>query len=134
MTVFDFYVHIDSFTLGPNFYFTVDAVCLIINTHHEHFCITRRKIAGSVSDFVIGIFRSLKPAGRTVALVVESACNRNEYQEHFLEYKGSRCDGLTTIPPSYADFLKIWEPFSPGPLRACTGMVIYTNVGLHVKR
>jgi hypothetical protein len=33
--------------------------------------------------------------------------------------KGGRCVGLTTLPPSCADCLQIWEP---GPLRACPGL------------
>jgi hypothetical protein len=48
--------------------------------------------------------------------------DRNEYQEYFLGGKGSRCVGLTTLPPSCADCLEIWEPQSPGALRACPGM------------
>jgi len=40
----------------------------------------------------------------------DSASNRNEYQEYFLGSKGGQCIGLTTLPPSYADCLEIWEP------------------------
>ena len=32
--------------------------------------------------------------------------------------KGGRCVGLTTLPPSCADCLEIWEPQPPGTLRA----------------
>jgi hypothetical protein len=32
--------------------------------------------------------------------VVDSALNRNEYQEYFLGGKGGRCIGLTTLLPS----------------------------------
>jgi hypothetical protein len=53
---------------------------------------------------------------------VDSASNRNEYQEYFLGGKGGRCVGLTTIPPSCADFLAIREPQPPGTLRACLGL------------
>ena len=38
-------------------------------------------------------------------------------QEYFLGGKGDRFVGLT-LPPSYADCLKIWEPQPPGTLRA----------------
>jgi len=31
---------------------------------------------------------------------VDSASNRNEYQEYFLGGKGSRCVGLTNLQPS----------------------------------
>ena len=36
--------------------------------------------------------------------------------------KGGRCVGLTTLPPSCADCLEIWEPQPPGTLRACPGL------------
>ena len=36
---------------------------------------------------------------------VDSAYNRNEYQEYFLEVKGCRCIGPATLPPSSADYL-----------------------------
>jgi hypothetical protein len=38
---------------------------------------------------------------------VDSACNRNEYQEYLLGYKGDRCVGLTTLPTSCAKYLEI---------------------------
>jgi hypothetical protein len=38
---------------------------------------------------------------------VESASIRNEYQQYFLWGKGGWCVGLTTLPPSCADFLEI---------------------------
>ena len=37
---------------------------------------------------------------------VDSASNRNEYQEYFLGGKGGRCIGLTTLPLSCADCLR----------------------------
>ena len=43
-------------------------------------------------------------------LGVESASNRNEYQEYFLEDKGGRCVGLVALTPSCADCLEIWDP------------------------
>jgi hypothetical protein len=55
---------------------------------------------------------------------VDSASNRNEYQEYFLWGKGGRCVGLTTLPSSCADFLEIWEPQPPGTLKACPRPVI----------
>jgi len=51
---------------------------------------------------------------------VDSACKRNEYQGYILggggRGKGSRCVGLTTLPPSCSDCLEImgtsafWSP------------------------
>jgi hypothetical protein len=53
---------------------------------------------------------------------VDSASNRNEYQEYFLGGKGGQCIRLTTLPPACADCLEIWEPQPPGTLRACPGL------------
>jgi len=36
--------------------------------------------------------------------------------------KDGRCVGLTTLPPSYADCLEIWEPQPAGTLKACPGL------------
>jgi hypothetical protein len=52
---------------------------------------------------------------------VDSASNRNEYQEYFLGGKGGQCVGLT-LPFLCADCLEIWEPQPPGTLRACPGL------------
>jgi len=38
--------------------------------------------------------------------------------------KGGRCVGVTTLPPSCADCLEIWEPHPPGTLRACNGIAL----------
>jgi len=41
--------------------------------------------------------------------------------------KGGRCVGLTTLPPSCADCVEIWElrPLEPsGPVQACNGIVL----------
>jgi len=55
---------------------------------------------------------------------VDSASNRNEYQEHFLGGKSGRCVRPTTLPPSCAVVTKsgklnFLEP--SGPLQACNG-------------
>ena len=85
-------------------------------------CATNRKVAGSIPHGITGIFHWHNPSGRTVALGVDSASNRNEYREYFLRGKGGRCVGLTTLPPSCADCLEIWEPQPAGILRACPGL------------
>jgi hypothetical protein len=56
---------------------------------------------------------------------VDSVSNRNEYQEYFLERKGGRCVGLTTLSPSCADCIKIWEP--QGLSRPVMGLLFYFN-------
>ena len=55
---------------------------------------------------------------------VDSASKRNEYQEYFLGCKGDRCVGLTPLPPSCADYLEIWDPQTPGTLKACTAFAL----------
>ena len=54
---------------------------------------------------------------------INSASNRKEYQEYFLGGKGGRCLGLTTLPPSCADCLEIWEPQHPGAPRSCPSLL-----------
>ena len=55
---------------------------------------------------------------------VDSAFNRNEYQEHFLGGKGGRCLRLINLPPSRAVVMKSGDlnflDFS-GPVQACNG-------------
>jgi hypothetical protein len=43
-----------------------------------------------------------------MALGVDSASNRNEYQEYFLGATDGRSVELTTLPPSCAHCLEIW--------------------------
>jgi hypothetical protein len=68
----------------------------------------------------------LKPGYQLIqillTLMICHAPNRNEYQDYFLVGKRSRCVWLTTLPPSSADCLEIWEPQPPATLRACPGL------------
>jgi len=64
------------------------------------------------------------------------ASNRNVYREYFLGVRGGRCVQLTTLPPSCADCLEIWEPQPPGtlsgPVQACNGIALpYLIINLH---
>ena len=86
----------------------------------EH-CTTSWKVTGSIPDGVIGIFH-WQSFWSHYGPGVDSASNRNEHQEYFLEGKGGQCIGLTTLPPSCAERLEIWEPRPPGTLRACSGL------------
>jgi len=86
-------------------------------------CATNRKVAGSIPDGVIGIFHwDIKSFRPHYGPGVDWASNRNEYREHFLGGKVSRCVGLTTVLPLCADCLEIWEPQPPGTLRTCPGL------------
>jgi hypothetical protein len=76
-------------------------------------CATSRKVAGSIPDTVIGICH--------YGPEVDSASNRNEYQEYLLGEGGGggRCVGLTTLPPSCAGCLEIWGSQPSGTIGAC---------------
>ena len=50
-------------------------------------CATNRKVAGSIPAGVIGIFHLHKILPIALWPGVDSASNRNEYQEHFLGVK-----------------------------------------------
>jgi len=91
-------------------------------------------IPASVSGFLIDIisFRSHYGPG------VDSASNRNEYQEYFLGGKSGRCVRLTTydnsVPLSrYLGTLTSWNPL--GPSGTVTGLFyFYTgNISIKVK-
>ena len=47
-------------------------------------CAANRKVAGSIPDGVIGIFLLTKSSRSHYGPGVDSASNRNEYQENFL--------------------------------------------------
>jgi len=69
---------------------------------------------------------------------VDSASNRNEYQDYFLGGEGSRCARLTNFPPSCADCLEIWESLNfvacRGPVQACNGTAVPLRTIIHVSR
>jgi hypothetical protein len=65
-------------------------------------CATSRQFVGLIPDVVIGIFYWHKPFRPPYGPGVDSASNRDEYQEYFLEGKVGRCVGLTTLPLSCA--------------------------------
>ena len=52
-------------------------------------CATNRKVTGSIPGGVNGIFHWHNPSDRTMALGVDPASNRNEYQEYFLGVKAA---------------------------------------------
>jgi hypothetical protein len=88
--------------------------CLVQCLRH---CATNRKAEGSVSNGVIGIFHWHNPSGRTVALwstqpLIDMSTGNVSCG------KGCLCVRLATLPSSCSDCLKIWEPQTPGFLRA----------------
>jgi hypothetical protein len=84
---------------------STDDDLLYIIQFQSYFLALLHKPEGRGSDFV-----SLEFLIDSIVLAADSVFNRNEYQEYFLEGKGGRFLGLTTLPPSYADCLENWEP------------------------
>jgi hypothetical protein len=82
---------------------------------------TSPKVAGSIPDDVTGIFHWHNPSGRTMTLGLTQSL-REMSTTNTSGGKGSRCVGLTTWPPSWADYLEIWEPQTTGTLRAFPGL------------
>jgi len=52
-------------------------------------CATNRKVAGSIPDDVSGFFIDIKSFRSHYGPGVDSASNRNEYQEHLLVVKAA---------------------------------------------
>ena len=75
-----------------------------------------RQVAVSIPDGVIGIFHN--PSGRTVALGLTQPLT-----EMSTMGKGGQCVDLTTLPPSYADDLEVWESQPSGTLWARSSSV-----------
>ena len=86
-------------------------------------CATNRKVAGSIPAGVIGFFIDIKSFRSHYGPGVDSASNRNEYQEYFLEGKGGRCVRLITYhhPVSSRSLgtLTSWKLL--GPSGPCNG-------------
>jgi len=88
---------------------------------------TNRKVAGSIPAGVSGFFIEIKSFRSHYGSGVDSASNRNEYQEYFLGVKSGRCVRLTTLPPSCAVVTKygglnFLEP--SGPVQVCNGTAL----------
>jgi hypothetical protein len=84
-------------------------------------CTTSRKKAGSIPDEVIAIFHWLHSSGPIVALRSTQPVKMSTRTSSW-GAKARWCVRLTTLPPSCADCLEIWEPQPPGTLRACSGL------------
>ena len=52
-------------------------------------CATNRKVAGSIPASGSGFFIDIKSSRSHYGPGVDTACNRNEYQEHFLGVKAT---------------------------------------------
>jgi len=98
-------------------------------------CATNRKVAGSIPAGVSGFFIDIKSFRSHYGPGVDSASNRNDYQDYFLGLKRPvrKADNL---PPSCAVVTKsgnlnLLEP--SGPLRACNGTALPFTSELNCK-
>ena len=82
-------------------------------------CVTSRKEAGSITDYITGIFHWHNPSGRTMALWSTQPLREMSTRNISLVGKGDRCVELTTLPPSYTDCVEIYDPQPPRTLRVC---------------
>jgi len=91
-------------------------------------CVTNRKFAGSIPAGVSGFFIDINSYRSHYDPGVDSASNRNEYQEYFLGIKSGRCVRLTTyhhpVPLSRnLGTLTSWNPLGhSGPVTRLTEM------------
>ena len=87
---------------------------------------TSRNVAGSIPDGVTGIFH-WQSFRLQYGPGVDSASNRNEYQEYLLGGKGGRCVGLTNLPLHVLIVLKCVSlnlPEPSGPVQGWTGIAL----------
>ena len=85
-------------------------------------CTTSLKVAGSILNGIIGVFHWHNSSGRTMALGLTQPLTEMSTRNISGGGKDGRCLGLTTLAPSRADCLDIWELHTPGTLSACPGL------------
>jgi len=91
-------------------------------------CATSRKFAVSITDGVIGILHWHNPSGHTNGPEVDSASNRNGYQEYFLVGKGGRCAWLHVPIVLKSVNLNLLEPSET--VQACNGFAFTLRADL----
>ena len=98
-------------------------------------CATNRKVAGSIPVGVSGFFIDIKSFRSHYGPGVDTASNRNEYQEYFLGVKSGRCVRLTSLPLSCAVVTKsgnlnFLEP--SGSVQACNGTALHLYIYIYI--
>jgi len=111
---------ISSFSLNSGFYWGT-AVAQWLRC-----CATNQKLAGSIPAGVSGFFIDIKCFRSHYGPGIDSASNRNEYQQYFLGVKSGRCVRLTTYhhPAQLScnlGTLTSWNPL--GHSRPVTGLI-----------
>jgi len=85
-------------------------------------CATKWKVADSIPATVSGFFIDIKSHSSHYGPGINSASNRNEYQEYFLGVKSGQYVRLTTLPPSCAVVTKSGNLNFLRTLWACPGL------------
>jgi hypothetical protein len=96
--------------------------CSWSNRDMSRVCATSRKVAGSIPDYVTGIFHWHTPSGRTMALGLSQPLTEMSTRNNSWGGKGGWYVELTTLLHSCAGCHEIWGPQSPGNLWACPGL------------
>ena len=102
-------------------------------------CATNQKVAGSIPAGVSGYFIDINSFRSNYGPGVDSASNRNEYQEFFLGVKSGRCVRLTTyhhpVPLSRnLGTLTSWNPLGLSrPVMGLLYLYIYTYTYTHTQ-
>jgi hypothetical protein len=92
--------------------------CTRYRTWFRH-CATRRKVGDSISGRVFEIFHSFNHSGSNMSLGSTQPLTEINTMDLLGEGRGVNCRGLTTLSPSYTDYLKIlgasysWTPRGP---------------------
>jgi hypothetical protein len=84
---------------------------------------TSRMVTGYIPEGVTGIFHWLNLCGCTMTLGSTQHVALMSTRNAFCGVKSGWCVGLTTLPPSCAECLEIWEPHPFGTLRACLACI-----------
>ena len=71
---------------------------------------TKRKVAGSIPDGLTGTLHGHNPSDCKTVLGSTLPLTEMNTRNISRGVKGGRCVGLTTIPPSCANCLEIWNP------------------------
>jgi hypothetical protein len=103
---------------------------ILLSYYFKHHCATSRKVAGSIPDYVIGIFHWFNPSVRTMTL--SSTQPLIQMRTRNISWRGGgegdqfiglTTFNLTTIMCLLSRNMEIWKPQTPGTLWACNNLI-----------